>query len=316
LARNNSDVNFVAYSYFEDIELGAFNARIRTTLNNKSEIVLELIPYSIFNILSAKTIKELVPLDNGIVINDYGNTSNVAITTSLSSQAIPSERTINLCDISECKSGNVYVGISTGPNSIEEFIEFTFLYNGTSVIQSVYAENEIRNLGEVGIKTGPSSNIQITYTGIPNTAVKLYINANLLVETSTNPKEQTLAYGRLNSDRVQFTASTLDPVGITTITKDYAASKYVIEVEKTIGATVTRNIIQINSVHYDIVTEIEKYLNNVNYGIIGNFDDLEFSTIFDPNQGTYTLAYYPSDLADYDIKFYEKNIERATNPLL
>lgn len=316
LARNNLDVNFVAYSYFEDIELGAYNARIRTTLNNKSEIVLELIPYNIFNILSAKTIKELVPLEDGIVINDYGNTSNVAITTSLTAQVTPSERTINLCDLSECKSGNIYVGISTGPTSIEEFLEFTFLYNGTSVIQSVYAENEIRNLGEVGIKTGPSNNIVITYTGVPNTAVKLYINANLLVETSTNPENQTLDYGRLNSSRVQFTASTLDPVGITTITTDYAASKYVIEVEKTLGGNTTRNIIQINSVHYDIITNIEKYLNNVNYGIIGNFDDINFSTIFDPNQSTYTLAYYPNDLADYDIKFYERNIERATNPLL
>ncbi len=316
LARNDQDVNFVAYSYFEDVELGAYNARIRNTFNNKSEIVLELIPYNIFNILSSKTIRETVPLDDGVVINNYGNTSNVAITTSFTSQSTPSERTINLCDLSECKSGNVYVGISKEPNKIEEFLEFTFLYNGNSVIQSVYSENEIRNLGEVGIKTGPSNNIVITYTGVPNTAAKLYINASLLVETSTNPKEQLLEYGKLNSSRVQFTASTLDPVGITTITTDYAASKYVIEIEKTLGGNTTRNIVQINSVHYDIITEIEKYLNNVDYGIIGNFDDINFSTIFDPNQSTYTLAYYPNDLADYDIKFYEKNIKRATNPLL
>jgi len=314
LSKRNDGINLVSYSYFEDESLGTFISQVNP--NNSNEILLEFVPSNIFNIISSRSVKDIVALNTDQTIVNYGNLSNVAITTSFSSEVTPTEKRINIGTLANCKSGTVYVGISTTYGSIEEYLEFTFLYNGQQIISSIYAENEIRNLGEVGISTGITNNIEITYTPISNIGSYLYINANLLVNSQTNPSYQDLEYAKLNSSRLQFTASTLDPVGISSITKDYAASKYVIEVQKTVGITTQRSIIQINSVHYDIIPEQEKYLNNINYGIIGNFDDLEFNTIFDQNSGTYTLTYYPNDLATYDIKFYQKSILRSTNPLL
>ena len=314
LSKRNDSVNLVVYSYFEEENLGTFISQVNPS--NPNEILLQLIPSNTFNIISSKTIKDVVALNVDQTITNYGNLSNVAITTSFSSEVSPTEKRINIATLANCKSGTAYVGISTTYGSVEEYLEFTFVYNGQQIISSVYAENQIRNLGEVGISTGASNNIEITYTAVPNVSTYLYINANLLVNTQVNPSSQDLEYAKLNSSRIQFTASTLDPIGISTISKDYAASKYVIEVQKTVGVTTQRSIIQINSVHYDIIPAQEKYLNNINYGIIGNFDDLEFNTIFDQNSGTYTLAYYPNNLATYDIKFYQKSILRSTNPLL
>lgn len=314
LSKKGSGINLTSYAYFEDIPLGVYISEINPS--NEDEILLEFIPINITNILSASVIKEIVPLDQPQTIIEYGNCSNVAITTSFSAEAVPTEKTINICNLNDCKSGTGYIGISTTFGNIEEFMEFTFLYNGQNVNYVEYARGENTDLGQVGISTGLSNNINITYTPVANVDTYLYINLNLLVNTPGITTSIELDNGRLNSSNIQFTASTLDPVGITTITKDYGASKYVIEVEKTVGVTTERSIIQINSTHYDIVTVQEKYLNNVNYGIIGNEYDLSFSTIFDPNQGTYSLVYYPNELADYNIKFYEKNILRATNPLL
>jgi hypothetical protein len=304
----------VTYAYFEDVELGVYVSEINP--ENSDEILLEFIPYNVNNMLNASMIRESVPLDQNELTINYGNCSNVALTTSFSAEVVPTEKIITICDISECQSGTGYVGISTTFGKIEEFMEFTFLYDGQNVMYSEYARGEINDLGIIGISTDISNNINITYTPIENSNTYLYINLNLLVNTPGITTSIELENGRLNSSSVQFTASTLDPVGITTITKEYGASKYVIEVEKTVGVTTERSIIQINSVHYDIITEQEKYLNNINYGIIGNYEDLSFSTIFDPNQGTYSLAYYPNELADYKITFLEKNLLKASNPLL
>lgn len=309
--QNSSDVNIVSYSYFEDIPLGIYSANVV-----EPNVNLEFIPFNIFNIISSKTIRETIPLAVGITTVNYGNVSNVSISTSFSAEVSPTEKKINLCNLSDCKSGTAFVGLSKEVGNIEEFLEFTFLYDGQMIDFSVYATNEVTNLGEVGISTGNSNNIELTYTPIADTDTYLYANLHLLTNNNVSPQIQSLDYGRLNSSRIQFTASTLDPVAISTITSDYGASKYVIEIEKTVGVTTERSIIQINSIHYDIIPDQEKYLNNINYGIIGNYDDIEFSTIFDSNSGTYTLAYYPNALATYDIKFYEKNILRSTNPLL
>jgi hypothetical protein len=309
--QNSSNVNLVTYSYFEDISLGAYIANA-----NDSNVTLEFVPFNVFNIVSTKTIRETIPIAPGITTTNYGNVSNVSISTSFSAEGSPTEKRIPLCNLVDCKSGTAFVGISSEVGNIEEFLEFTFLYDNEIVDFSVYATNEIKNLGEVGISTGISDNIELTYTPVADTETYLYANVHLITNNNVSPETISLQYGNLNSSSLQFTASTLDPVAITTITSDYAASKYVIEVEKTVGLTTERSIIQINSIHYDIISEQEKYLNNINYGIIGNYDDVEFSTIFDPNSGTYTLAYYPNNLTNYRIKFYEKNILRSTNPLL
>ena len=310
---NGTDVNLITYSYFEELELGIYTADLDKTNKN---ILLQFIPYNVYNIISSKVIKETIPIAQITTVNNYGNTSNVAISTSFAPESVPTQHKINLCSLTDCTSGTAFVGISSVKGYIQEFSEFTFVYDGQGIDNVVYSTNELFDLGEVGISTGTSNNIELTYTGIANTTLYLYANVHLLTNVHTDPEQQSLEFGRVNSSRVQFTASTLSPVGICSIGIEYGVSKYAIEVTKTIGVTTERSIIQINSIHYDIIPEQEKYLNNVNYGLVGNYDDLNFSTIFDANAGTYTLTYYPNDLATYDIKFYEKSILRTTNPLL
>jgi hypothetical protein len=249
------------------------------------------------------------------VESNYGNVRNIGITTSYASNPSPSTIYVDLISKDSCNSGTVYVGVGTTNGHISEFIELSFVYNGQTLISNLYSDTEIKNLGTVGISTN-GNNIAIGYSSIPNTNTYLYINASLLVNTVTSPSTINLEQGLLNSSRVQFTNSNLNAVGINTFSNEYAASKFVIEVKKTVGVTTTFNIIQLNSIHYNVIQGQEKYLNNISYGIIGNYDDLNFQTIYDEPAGTYSLIYYPNELATYDIKFYKKSILRSTNPIL
>jgi hypothetical protein len=313
ISRRGNNVNLSTYSYYEDVPLGVFNSLINPS--NVNEVLLEFIPRNINNIHSARTISDLVPL-SGITTTAYGNTKYIGIATNYSSQSVPTQKTILISSLSECKSGNIFVGISTTENIIQEFYEMSFVYRNNNFVTSIYSENVLVDLGEVGISTLNTGNVYLTYNGIPNIPAYLYVGVSMLVNTKTNPSEIILDYGKLNSSRIQFTATTNDPVGISTISKEYAASKHVLEINKTIGSTTKRTIVQINSVHYDIIPQIEKYLNNITYNFIGEFDDIDFKTFYDVNSGQYTLAFVPNDLATYDIKFYEKHILRSTNPLL
>jgi hypothetical protein len=91
---------------------------------------------------------------------------------------------------------------------------------------------------------------------------------------------------------------------ISTVSGDYGVSKFGVEVTKTVGLTTQKSFIQIDSIHYIQDT----YLNNINYSILGNIDDLEFNTIYDLASNSYVLTYTPASNADYSIKFFEKNI--------
>lgn len=314
VSRRGSSVNLLTYSYFEDVPLGTFISEVNPQNNN--EVLLQFVPTAVNNLIAASTIKDIVPLDEITTEETYGNLKNIGINTSFTGESTPTEKVINLISTSECNSGNIYVGIATVGGYIEEFFESSFLYNGQNIITNTYSESEINDLGVVGLRTDNSNNIVVSFTPTANKDTQLYINASLLVNTNSSPEEISLEYGRLNSSSVSFTAANLNPVGITTIGQDYGASKYAIEVKKTVGLTTEVNFIQINSVHYIIDVPQQKYLNNINYGIIGNFSDLEFETTFDEIAGSYTLSYKPSSLANYEITFYEKNILRQTNPLL
>lgn len=307
---NQEEITITTYSYFQDKDLGNFISSINP--DNADEIQLKFVPKSLGGMISIHSIKSIVKLNDSLITTNYGNTSKVAITTSYVAEVSPTQKTILLTNISQCTSGNVYVGLSSIPNSSQEFYEFSFLYNGTDIEYDIYASEEKKDLGTIGIGVNGSNNIILTYTGISGIGVTMYVNANLITKTTQSPASIALQYGTLNSSGIHTV--TQNPVGITTIQTDYSCSKFIIEVQKTVGLTTTNHMIQINSIHYNI--DGEKYLNNINYSYLGNIDQLEFDTVFDEPSKTYTLVYYPTENATYDIRFNQQSILRATNPLL
>jgi len=50
------------------------------------------------------------------------------------------------------------------------------------------------------------------------------------------------------------------------------------------------------------------YMKNIQYGVLGNISDLNFSVQYDVLSDTYQVFYIPTENADYNITFFEKNI--------
>lgn len=307
---NDQNINITSYSYFQQTDLGNFIADVNP--DDINEIRLKFVPLSLSGLINVNVIKSNVSLNQPLLTTNYGNVSNVAISTSYGAEVTPTQKTISLINASECNSGTLFVGISSSPNSVKEFYEMSFLYDGTNVLYDIYARDKTQDLGTIEIVKNESNNLALNYNGISGIGVTIYVNANLLRNTVVNPNFISLDYGRLYSSGIQTTTSS--PIGITTFQTDYSSSKFVVEVKKTVGVTTSIHTIHLNCIHYNI--DGEKYLNNINYSYLGNIEDLEFNTIFDQGSNTYTLVYYPNTNANYDIKFYQHSILRATNPLL
>jgi hypothetical protein len=299
LTRNKENVTLVSYSYYENNNIG----KIQAEVVDNDTIIVNYVPLNPFNTLSIRALREDANFNVGIVTTSYGYTRNVAITTSYSAELLPSQKVIYSIPLSESSSGTLFVGISSVYNIVQESCEIAFLYNSGRLESNLYSNSEIVNLGSIGISTS-GSNLLITYDGIPGVGVTVYSNITLLVDTLTSPNEITDTLTRLNSSEVSGAFSADSPEIISIVSADYGASKYAIEVSKTIGPVTQKSFVLINSIHY----QQESYLNNINYSIIGNFDDLEFNTIYDLSSNSYVLAYTPSENATYTIKFFEKNI--------
>lgn len=313
LIRNGNSTNIISYSYFEDVPLGSFYSQVDPT--NSNQILLQFIPLTPNNIISSKVISDSVPLDFVPDIQIYGNVYNVAFTTYFENGGSPTEQYIDLYSLNDTNSGTLFVGLGTGNGYISEFAEFSFTYDGTTLISSKFTDTEISDLGTIEVVNN-SGSVSIAYSGIPNSNVYVYTNAHLLVNTTDLTLNIELDDGLLSSGKQIFTATNLDPVSISTVTAEYGVTKFVAEVKKTVGVTTEISFIQINSIHYDINQANDKYLNNVNYNLIGNLNDLEFETIYNENTQSYNFIFYPSELADYEIKYHQKSITRSTNPLL
>jgi hypothetical protein len=172
----------------------------------------------------------------------------------------------------------------------------------------LYAENTFSGIGTVGVSTS-GSNLLVTYDGISGVGVTVYGIFNFITNTLVSPSTIIDETTRLNSSRVNYTGSS--QVAIATVGADYSASKYVIEVKKydPIGVTTQISLVALNSIHYNL----EDYLVNTNYGIIGDENDLNFEMVFDSGNENYILSYIPSDSAEYTITFFEKNILGINN---
>lgn len=299
LTRNSDTVILTSYSYFDVNELGKITAEVDP--EDSSLINVIFVPNNNFNTLVFRAFREDVETSPGISTTAYGYNRNVAITTSYTSEVSPTQKVIYSIPILESSSGSFFVGISSTPNRIEKSYESTFIYQNGIIESNTYTENYYSGLGTVGIATS-GSNIIVTYNGTPGIAVTIFGNFNFITDTLVSPAEITDQFTRVNSDKITYTGGA--QVAISTIPGDYSASKYIVEVTKTVGVTTQKSLIGLDLIHYNQ----DSYLNNISYGILGNFDDLNFQTEFDLPTNTYILSFIPSQSATYVIKFFEKNI--------
>jgi hypothetical protein len=299
LTRDGDTIYLTSYSYFEVNQLGKIAAEIDAEDN--SLINVYFVPNNNFNTLVFRAFREDVRTEVGFTTTQYGYNNNVAITTSYAAEVSPTQKTIYSVPISECTSGQFFIGISSLSSRIEKSYESTFLYNNSIIQTNVYTGDSYSGLGTVGIATS-GSNIIVTYNGVPGIGVTIFGNFNFIKNTVTLPQEITDQFTRVNSSKITYTGSA--QVAISTIPGDYSASKYIIEVTKTVGLSTQRSIVGLDLIHYNQ----DEYLNNINYGILGNFDDLNFETNFDLLSNSYVLSFIPSQSATYVIKFFEKNI--------
>ena len=299
LVRNENDITLTSYSYFEVNQLGKIAAEVNAEDNTLIDVYF--VPNNNFNTLVFRAFRDDVNVNPGITSTKYGYNNNVAITTSYDSEVSPTQKIVYSIPISQCSSGSFFVGLSSTPFRIETSYESTFLYQNGTVQTSVYTENSYAGLGTVGIATS-GSNIVVTYNGVSGIGVTIFGNFNFITNTKESPSQIVDQFTRVNSDKINYTGGA--QVAISTIPGDYSASKYIIEVTKTVGLTTEKNLVGLDLIHYNQ----ESYLNNINYGIIGDYDDLNFETQFDLPTNTYVLSFIPNESATYVIKFFEKNI--------
>jgi hypothetical protein len=300
LTRNGNDINLTSYSYFFNKDLGNISAEINPTTNSIIDVYFT--PINANNSILVRALRDDASDVIGITTTSYGYDRNVAITTSYASEVIPTQKTIYSIPLTESVSGTMFVGITSIQNRVESFVEMSFLYNNGTLDYNVYSESEINQIGTIGITTNNSNNLIITYDGVSGVGVTVFGNFDFITNTLTSPSTILTEFTRLNSSSVTYTGSSA--VAITTVSTDYSASKYIIEVSKTIGITTQKSLIAFDAIHYNK----DSYLNNVNYSILGNIDDLNFVTNYDDVNNCYILSYEPNGTANYNIKFFEKNI--------
>ena len=299
VTRNEDDVNLTSYSYFDSNNLGTVQASI---LDNNT-ITISYVPLNAFSSLSIRALREDAKFNIGVTTTSYGYARNVAITTSFASEVSPTQKTIYSIPLAESSSGTIFLGISSSFNKIQSSYEMAFLYNNGVLESNTYTQNELVALGTVGLTTS-GGNLLVTYNGVSGIGVTIYGNVTFLKDTLSSPNTIIDTLSRLNSDEVSGTYSVGVDETILTIPANYGASKFSVEVTKTVGLTTTKSFILIDSIHYLKDT----YLNNINYSMFGDENDLVFYTNYDLPTDSYSLVYTPASNADYTIKFFEKNI--------
>lgn len=296
--RNNDIIYFTSYANDGIFNMGSLTADV---VDNDTYIV-NYIPENPFSTFLIRAIREDGNPTIGVTTTSYGYNRNVAITTSYASEVSPTQKTIYSIPLTESSSGTLFVGISSSSNNIESFYEMSFLYNNGTLQTNLYALNDISGIGTVGVSTS-SNNLIITYTGKSGVGATIHGNFNFLVNTQYPQSTITDSVSRLNSSEVNYSGSS--PVPLSSIPGEYGASKYVIEVTKTVsGINTSKSLVALDAIHY----KNGDYMDNIYYSVLGNINDLNFETNFDDLLNEYVLSYIPNGSADYKIKFFEKNI--------
>jgi hypothetical protein len=202
--------------------------------------------------------------------------------------------------VSECNSGTLIVGISSTPNKVHKSFEASFVNTKNDLYISEYAQNTIREIGEIDI-TKSGSNIEFSFTGVTGIGVTLQANLKLLTNSYAGFDTITRSLTRSVSSQV---TTNLPSTGISTVSGIYGATRYIVEIEQVTGITTQRSIVQINSIHAG------NYLNNTVYDMYGdiNSNDLNFSTDYTIVGNTYTLFFNPVTSANYKLTIYQTSL--------
>lgn len=313
VTRNDADIYLTSYAYFYDfyssagvvnLPLGEIEAT--TSPTNGDEIVINFEPRNIFNSYAIRAIKNTAPVTPGISSSSYGYNTEIETTVSYAATTSPSAEVIYSYPLSDFTSGVGVIGISSATRSVENAFEVTFVKDVNNVIsynifaeQSVGIGSDITNLGTFGISTTASS---VDFTFTPITGIGITVFANLQIQNVNNvaPNQVVNDLSVSKSEFLNFTGSS--QVAISTVSENFAATKYVIEVEKTVGLSTQRSIFEINSVHF------ANYNDQVVYGFAGDLpaEELQFETIY--SGGDYTLNVTPSVSGTYKFKILSKSL--------
>jgi hypothetical protein len=304
ITRDLNDVNLVSYSYFYDYEnlqknsiFGEFSAEINPIDNS---ISLYFIPTNSFSTIDIKAIKETAPNLVGIATTSFGYTKSVDICQTYDGVQTSTPQVLYSIPISDCKSGTLLVGISSSQHAIENSFELSFVKTTDNVNLNFYSENIIKDLGQIAINTN-GLNIEFVYTGISGIGATVQCNLKLLTNTYAGYDTITKTVSKFSSYEV---ISNSNSIGISTVSGLYGFTKYILEIEQTVGLTTQRSIVQLNSIHAG------DYLNNTTYDLNGDISisDLNFQTDYSIFDNNYTLYFNPVTSANYSIKVYESSL--------
>jgi hypothetical protein len=305
VTRDGQDVNLTSYSYFYPSTentvsiLGDIVSDVNAT--NFDQTIVSFIPKIPFNSYAIRAIKEVSQVNSGIATQFIGYNKNVEVTTQYPASGSPTIETFYSIPMSECKSGTLFVGVSNSPKEVKSAYELSFINVGGQINYNVYAEQGSTGIGSVGVSTS-GSNIEFTFTPVAGIGVTVHSNLNLLVNTPTIPATVLNELTQLNSDIVAFSGN--GPQIITTISDEYAASKITLEIEKTVGVTTEKCLVQLDNVHF------QNYLNITEYGFVGDLalNKFTFESNYNSGTGTYILTMEAQDSADYVVKFFQRSI--------
>lgn len=302
VTKNNNIYNLSSYSYFYDTTLYPNSIFGEFTLdqnpNDSDVLLLNFNVTNPFTTVDIKAIKETANISVGIATTSFGYVKNVELTTQVPSSGIS---TIYTIPSSECQSGIIFIGISSQGSAVERSFESAFVSNNGIVYINTYADTQTKDLGSLSI-TDDGSNVNIEYTTLPGIGVTVYSNFKFLTNNYAGYDSIEKTVSVISSSKSLSSGNS--SVAISTVSGDYSYTKYVIEIEKTIGISTQRSITQINSIHF------KDYLNNIVYSEQGDLPitDYIFDTVYDNLSNTYTLYFTPSNSADYKLLIYETSL--------
>ena len=308
LTRNDDKINLTSYAYFYDFytstglvnfPLGEIQATISPT--NGDEITINFSPRNIFNSYAITAIRETAPVVAGITSSSYGYVDAIEKTTEYA--GIGSSYTLYSYPLADLESGVGVIGISSASRKVESAYEFTFIKNTDNTIDvNVFSEQKTKELGTFGISTTVSGEVIFGFDDVIGIGVTVFANLQIIKNSPESTYNVVNDLTVVTSENYDYTGSS--PVGLTTVPQLFAATKHIIQVEKTVGVSTERSLFQINSVHFG------DYNNLTTYGFVGNMssDEFSFDNIYDPGLGQYTLTLTPTVSADYNFKLIKKTI--------
>ena len=312
VTRVDDVINIQSYAYYYDAytasgqaqkPLGEIEGKLSGT--NNDEISIEFVPKNIFNSYAITAVKETASLIPGITSTSYGYVDQIESTVGIATTNTGSTEVIYSYPLADFQSAVGFIGASSTPLQLEAGFEFSMIKNVDNVIDlNIFTETDLSNLGVVGVTTtaGATPSVDITFTPVAGIGVTVFTNIQIINEYDAAPYQTTTDLTVNTSENYDFTGSS--QVGLTTTSSIFAATKNIIQVEKTVGLTTERSIFIVNALNF------QDYNDLVSYGFAGNLpvDEFQIDNVFDAGASAYILSLTPSVSATYNFKIIKKAI--------